>query len=702
MPKPFTRFLWTLAQCALYAWVLGIAATQAQLPIEWDKTLGGTRYEELNAIQIKADGIVLGGSSNSSFPFGWPNDQSWNVWVGKVDFSGNLLWQEVYGGNQDERLWALIPTADGGFLAGGYSYSGISGDKTEANRGDMDVWIVKLSQSGSLEWEKTLGGAGRDELFAALEMPGGGFLLGCHSTSDAGGDKSENSRGGQDFWIVRVDAQGKKIWDKTIGGDNYDQIHDLELAEDGTVYLSGGTLSTPGTGEMSPMAARGGMDFWLLRFNPSTQQVLWNRRYGGSGEDFAYALCVSNSGKLYFGGRSGSLPAPSGDANGRDLPFFGGDSDYWMLELDSKGNKLREWAFGGDQLDDLYFIQEHPHGQLVLGGVTNSDISGNKSVPLRGGYDYWLVGLDRSGNLAWQQTIAGSGNDAMTKIARMNNGALVLGGHSDSGSSFDKTESSKGVNDFWVVKTRCDLQITIEPQEVNPCNQDSLYFTAQLANCQGCYWIWNTGDTAIRTIALPAGTNKNLIVEAWDEYGCYDADTLAVNTPENPSVELGPPDTLLQSGSSIVLGSVYPYALQYLWNTGETTPIIVISAPGVYTVTVTFEGGCTASDAIRVLQFFRGSIYVPNIITPNLDGLHDHLNVYHGELVRNIVTFQVADRWGGIVFRRDHYRTEQEWDGWDGEWRGKPVEMGVYSWFTVVEFIDGTQELYKGDVTVIR
>ena len=114
----YWRSFWykTLASLLLTGCV-AMAIGQPQL--NWDKTLGGESYEELNGQLVLPDGILVGGTSRSNLTFGSPTDFSLNILIAKLDFDGNLLWQRMYGGTQDERLWALVPTADGGFLAGG-------------------------------------------------------------------------------------------------------------------------------------------------------------------------------------------------------------------------------------------------------------------------------------------------------------------------------------------------------------------------------------------------------------------------------------------------------------------------------------------------------------------------------------------------------------------------------------------------------
>jgi gliding motility-associated-like protein len=672
----------------------------AQPAVWWDRTLGGENYEELNGLLVVADGIVAAGSSKSNIAFGRPTDYSWNIWICKLDFDGNVIWQRYYGGDQDDRMWNMIATSDGGFLVGGFSYSGISGDKTEASRGDKDVWLIKLDAQGQLEWDKTLGSQYQEELFAMQEMPDeSGFLLGCHSNSDAGGDKSDNGLGNQDFWILRIDNQGFKVWDETLGGDNYDQIHDLEWTPDGMILVSGGTASAPNSGDIGPDEARGGLDFFLLKYNPYTRQVLWSHRYGGEGGEFAYGISVQANGHIWLGGGSNSPPNTA--SNGKKAQFLGGNSDYWLIELDANGALLRDWSFGGTGLDDLYWIQHNTLGQVVLGGVTDSDISGSKTTAGHGGYDFWLIGLDRNGQKTWEKTVGGTDHDALTKIALLPSGALVFGGHSQSNIGFEKSQNTLGVNDFWVLSTSCEFVVEIQQSAPLPCVDEPSLLDASISDCNICHYEWSSGDT-VALLQLPPGTNATFRVLAFDDYGCFDRDTASVSTDVLPTVDIGPPDTLVRDDAFLQIGTPRRIGYAYLWNTGDITSTLVVEEDGTYTLTVTDEHGCTASDEIYVEFVKKGAVYVPNVFMPDDDGLNEWMTVYADHSVREVKTFRVADRWGGLCFRRDNFQPNDDQMGWNGTWRGKEVPAGVYAWLVIVELKDGTTRLLEGDVTILR
>ena len=133
-----------------------------------------------------------------------------------------IVWQKTIGGNNADELFVIRQTIDGGYVLGGYSNSNISGDKTENNRGGDDYWIVKIDSSGNIQWEKTIGGSGYDDLFSMEQTTDSGYILGGRSDSNISGDKTENSRGLTDYWILKLDALGNIQWQKTIGGNDDD------------------------------------------------------------------------------------------------------------------------------------------------------------------------------------------------------------------------------------------------------------------------------------------------------------------------------------------------------------------------------------------------------------------------------------------------------------------------------------------------
>src|SRR5690349_2167091 len=128
------------------------------------------------------------------------------------------MWDYRYGGLRSDNFTICKLTDTGEFLLGGYSNSGIGGDKTQDTIGSEDYWVVKLDTGGSIIWDKNFGGTKVDQLMTLQQTTDGGCIFGGFSNSSISGDKSQDTIGGKDFWIIKTNGSGIKQWDKTFGG----------------------------------------------------------------------------------------------------------------------------------------------------------------------------------------------------------------------------------------------------------------------------------------------------------------------------------------------------------------------------------------------------------------------------------------------------------------------------------------------------
>lgn len=414
--------------------------------VTWDKTFGGSDDDNLNAIQQTSDGgYIMGGFSTS----GISGDKSQasrgnkDFWIVKLNAAGNKVWDKTFGGNNEDHMFALKQTLDGGYILGGKSNSGISGDKTQASKGKEDFWVIKLDASGNKVWDKTFGGSDTDELYALRQTADGGYILGGISLSGIGGDKSQASQGNTDFWVIKLDASGNKTWDRTIGGDNFDGLYALQQTADGGYILGGGSDS--GISGNKSQASKGANDYWLVKLN-ATGTKMWDKTFGGINFEYLTALHQTADGGYIIGGSSSS--GMGGDKS--QAPK--GNNDYWVLKLDVNGNKLWDKTIGGSNDDDLYALQQTSDGGYILGGVSTSGMDGDKTQAPRGFSDYWLVKLDASGNKTWDKALGGSNTDIANSLQQTADGGYIVAGFSSSGISGDKTQASKGKVDFWIVK----------------------------------------------------------------------------------------------------------------------------------------------------------------------------------------------------------------------------------------------------------
>lgn len=268
--------------------------TEVAPEIEWQNTIGGIDTDRVWAgVEQTIDGgYILGGHSYSGIS-GDKTEASHggsDYWIIKLFNDGTIEWQNTIGGSGDEILQSIHQTADGGYILGGYSNSGISGDKTEANLGlYSDYWVVKLNSAGAIEWQNTIGGNGSDYLFSARQTFDGGFILGGHSYSSLSGDKTEGIIGGtyNDYWVIKLDPLGNILWQNTIGGINYDFCHDIAQTTDGGYILSGSSLS--GISGDKTEANLGDYDYWVIKLNASGT-IEWQNTIGGSLFDYSYRI----------------------------------------------------------------------------------------------------------------------------------------------------------------------------------------------------------------------------------------------------------------------------------------------------------------------------------------------------------------------------------------------------------------------------
>jgi hypothetical protein len=184
-----------------------------------------------------------------------------------------------------------------GIFLGGYTFSPLSGDKTETGPGSADYWVIKLDALGNISWQNTIGGSGADYLKAIIQTNDGGYLVGGYSQSNTGFDKSENVitilGAKDDYWLVKLDASGNIEWDNTIGGTQYDYLYDLKQMADGN-YFIGGYSDSPISGDKVETNF-GGFDYWVLLLNESGN-IIWQNTIGGPQADVLRNVEISLDG----------------------------------------------------------------------------------------------------------------------------------------------------------------------------------------------------------------------------------------------------------------------------------------------------------------------------------------------------------------------------------------------------------------------
>jgi len=239
--------------------------------IQWQKTYLGSGRDWGAAIKETSDGgyIIAGGTD--------PSGQGTSLAVVKIDAAGNIQWQNRHGQNCPNGF-DVVPAPDGsGYLVLGLSCSGAGGE---------DAWLLKLDLGGNILWQKTYGGSGTDVAFSLQAVSDGGWIL--------AGETSTFGAGGLDGWILKLDGAGNVAWQKSYGGPGAEAFYHIEQTGDGG-YIAGGYTTT---------FASAYQDLWVLKLDASGN-VVWQRSYdSGAPEDIAFSVRPTADGGFVVAGYS--------------------------------------------------------------------------------------------------------------------------------------------------------------------------------------------------------------------------------------------------------------------------------------------------------------------------------------------------------------------------------------------------------------
>jgi len=244
-----------------------------------------------------------------------------------------IEWQRTIGGTGSEEIGGMAATSDGGFIAGGISASNTSNHKTEDCIGGFDYWIVKMDAHGVIEWENTIGGNNQDWFKLILQTTDGGYLLAGTSRSDISGDKTENCLGyvsEGDYWIVKTDDTGNIEWQNTIGGDKDDLLNSVCQTADGGYLLAGTSASNISGDKTEGTVGNNDLDYWIVKVD-SDGNIEWDKTIGGTGNDRLNAAIQTSDGGYILGGYS--LSTASGDKTENNVGY----TDYWIVDIPITG-----------------------------------------------------------------------------------------------------------------------------------------------------------------------------------------------------------------------------------------------------------------------------------------------------------------------------------------------------------------------------
>ncbi len=419
--------------------------------IIWEHSYGGTGFDAAQSMQKTKDGgYIIGGFTDSSDGDVGKNTNNtknhyrgeYNHWLIRLDESGNLLWETKLG-NADEQVISVRQTLDEGYIMAGTS-SGF-GNEMGSNNREMDYWIVKLDTLGKFVWDINLGGSGHEKARSIRQTSDGGYIIAGGSSSSDGDVNSNN--GGMDYWIVKLDGNGKLMWETSLGGTKYDIATSVEQTKDGG-YIVGGSSNSP-DGDVG--LNLGGSDYWIVKLD-AFGTLEWHEIYGGSKNENVYEIQQTKDGGYIVVGSSES-------SDGFGLENKGG-IDSWVLKLTDYGEIDWYTNLGGSGDDVIQSIYQTKDQEYVLAGYVVSadyDVKISHSSP---NTDYWVVKLNTKGTLLWEYSFGGPYGDYAYDIEPATDGGYIIAGCANSGVPMQKEEFVYGGDvgfwwgkaDYWIVK----------------------------------------------------------------------------------------------------------------------------------------------------------------------------------------------------------------------------------------------------------
>lgn len=397
-----------------------------------------------------------------------------DLWITRFNSTNEVLWQKSFGGSLDDDRGTVKELTNGDLIVTSRSNSQISGNKTVDSKGGFDFWVFRTDSNGNILWQKSFGTSGTEVPVDVVIVSDSMFcIVGNSNYQGIEADKTENSSGNVDFWIVMIDGNGNKIWDKTIGGTAGDEASKgIWDAENERIYIAGNSMS--GIGGLKTEVNYGIQDIWMFSLDLSGN-LINQKTIGGSNYDAIIDMKFDNQNNILIASNSDS------DISGTKTQNSFGEFDGWLIKLNPNLEILGDYSFGGAERDNLNSILVRNSGEIVLGLASSSDNTGNRTAPLKGTFDCWFVGLNSTTmEIEWENSIGGSLIDGPIAIWEKDNSYKVVA-TSNSPISIDKTVSNWGETDFWAYEFSKTVGLEEFSKDMivypNPC-QNYLYINS--------------------------------------------------------------------------------------------------------------------------------------------------------------------------------------------------------------------------------
>lgn len=345
--------------------------------VTFERTYGGWYHDKAYSVKQTSDGGYIIAGSTVSFGAG-----SSDVYLIKTDETGDTVWTRTYGGSSMDVAYSVLQTEEGGYLIVG---------NTSSNGAELaDIYVIKTYPNGDTTWTRTYGGSRLDNALSSLQTTDGSYIIAGYIGNEV---SSFN------VYLLKINLSGDTIWTKTFGGNDSDMAISIQQTTDDGYIIAGWTNSY-GSGEI---------DVYLIKTN-AQGELLWAKTFGGIEDDIACSVIQTFDGGYILAGWTNSLGA--------------GDSDVYLIKTDSFGDTIWTKTIGGSERDMAQSVKQTSDSGYIIAAWTKSFGAGDSDV--------YLIKINTSGNIIWTETFGGADHDNANSLQITSDEGYIIAGETDS------------------------------------------------------------------------------------------------------------------------------------------------------------------------------------------------------------------------------------------------------------------------------
>jgi len=339
-------------------------------------SLGDEAQDEGRAVAETADGgFIVAGHT-------YGDGDDGDVWLVKTDPKGNIDWSKTYGGDGDDHAYSVQVTLDGGYVMAGFS-------EALAEKWS-DAWVIKTDDNGRVEWNRTYGGFRWDKAHDVKQTADGGYIITGYTFS--------HGKGSADIWLIKADASGYPVWTKTFGGPDWEYGYTVEETDDKGYIITGFTETE------DKKSSR----IWLVKTDFHGEEE-WTQTFGSRDQNEGYSVEQTSDGGFVVAGISQA--------------FFPNYEDVALLRTDAGGEVIWERSFGGQSWDRPAAVRQTPDGGFLIAGSSQLKEEGNSDV--------WLMKIDTDGDPLWERLFDSVTSDVVHALQITTDGGCLMVGAAD-------------------------------------------------------------------------------------------------------------------------------------------------------------------------------------------------------------------------------------------------------------------------------